>query len=246
MVFEILKMLWEGLLNLFYPEGVSCSICGDEIGDVEIDLCKNCIGEIEFIKDSFCEKCGKILSDANKSLCSDCRRKDHYFVKGRSVGVYEKGLKEYIYLFKYNRYRNLAAPLGDLMGIYIDRFFSRRDFDLITYIPSHQERIRERGFNQARLLANRVGERLNLESKGLLKRRSETIKQSKLARAERIENIKGKFILKDGILVKDKSILLVDDIYTTGATVNEASKVFLDKGADKIQVITLATGRDVE
>jgi len=161
----------------------------------------------------------------------------------RAVGIYTGGLKEYITAFKYENTRTLAVPLGQLLAIYTRRFYDLAEIDVITYIPVHEERFEERGFNQAQLLASELGTNLDLPVRSLLMRQQATSKQSDLSREERIKNVQGIFSPTADDL-SSQNILLVDDIFTTGATVGEASRVLLAAGVQSVRVITLATGKD--
>ncbi|GAB6100032.1 hypothetical protein JCM16358_19110 [Halanaerocella petrolearia] len=182
---------------------------------------------------------------SSQRLCQDCKELRRFFDQARAVGVYSKQLKDSIQKLKYSKYRSLAQPLGQLLAIYARRFYDLKQFDLITYIPVHQERMEERGFNQAYLLARELGSRINLSLQSLLVRQKNTIKQSKLSRKERLDNIKNKFTIEQSDLVRNKNILIVDDIFTTGATVNAASRILLNYEAQKVKVITVATGKDI-
>ena len=241
----IFSKLYQGLIELIFPSLPQCPVCHREFIHGEINLCEKCITEIEFIKEDYCLKCGKLIL-SNQDFCYDCQHSNRHFDGSRAVGLYDNGLKEYIKLFKYSKYRMLAEPLGDLMSNYTNRFYDIDKFDIITYVPVHQNRLEERGFNQAALLAKRIGENLKIAVEDLLIRDEDTLKQSKLSRKERLKNLKSKFKIKDNINIDDKRILLVDDIYTTGATVNELSRILLDNGAISIKIITLAIGRDLD
>ena len=243
-MFTILTQLLTELCDLIYPEFPKCPACGSEFEAVEVGLCKNCIDKIKFIYENYCDKCGKVIKKDNQ-LCVDCQQYKRYFTTARAVGVYDAGLKEYIKLFKYHNQRQLAESLAELMVIYIERFYNCKEFDLITYIPLHKSRLQERGFNQAFLLAQEIADYFNLEVAHLLERRKDTIKQSKLSKLARRENLQKQFKIINSKRTNNKRILLVDDIYTTGATVNQASKVLLEARAKEIKIITLATGKDL-
>ncbi len=230
------------MIDLVYPEFPICPGCGDQFQPGQIRLCKNCLKEIEFIREDYCLKCGKLVAEDIK-LCRDCRSRERYFQLARAVGIYTGGLKEYITAFKYENTRTLAVPLGQLLAIYTRRFYDLAEIDVITYIPVHEERFEERGFNQAQLLASELGTNLDLPVRSLLMRQQATSKQSDLSREERIKNVQGIFSPTADDL-SSQNILLVDDIFTTGATVGEASRVLLAAGVQSVRVITLATGKD--
>ncbi|MBM7557478.1 ComF family protein [Halanaerobacter jeridensis] len=232
------------MCDLIYPEFPKCPVCENEFEAREVELCEKCIEKINFVYEDYCSKCGKVV-DENTELCVDCKSYERYFTTARTVGVYDGGLKEYIKFFKYQKRRRLAKSLAQLMIIYIERFYDPREFDLITYIPLHKSRMQERGFNQAYLLAKEIADYFNWPLLSLLMREQATVKQSKLSKLARRKNLKQQFKVINHQQINQQKILLVDDIYTTGATVNQASKVLLRAKAKEIKVITLATGKDL-
>ncbi|MCK8827015.1 ComF family protein [Natroniella acetigena] len=238
----MLSKVYNFILELLYPAWPSCPACGREFSSSEIGFCSECIDEIEFIGDDYCIKCGKLTEN---KLCLDCREQERFFSQARAVGLYDAGLKEYIKQLKYEQRQQLARPLAGLLTRYAEYYYQINRLDLITYIPIHKERLEERGFNQAYLLAKQLASELRLPIKSLLARIVDTARQSELARQERLQNLAGKFKIENQQLVKGQRILLVDDIFTTGATVNEASKLLLEAGAKDVKVITLATGMDL-
>lgn len=241
----ILARLLKELCDLVYPPYPKCPACGQEYQPLEINLCTDCITRINFIEEDYCSKCGKMVG-VSTELCFDCREYERSFTTARAVGVYEKGLKDYIKLFKYQKQRQLAEPLAELMAIYVERFYQLSEIDYITYIPVHQSRLRERGFNQAYLLAKRIADSLHLGIAKLLKRKRATVKQSKLGNLARRKNLRGEFKLLNQAKIINSKLLVVDDIYTTGTTVNEASNILLSAGAAQVKIITLATGKDLD
>ena len=214
------------MCDLVYPSLPKCPACGNQFEPQEVELCQTCIAKINFVYENYCNKCGKVVTE-DTELCVDCQQYDRYFTTARAVGVYDAGLKEYIKLFKYHNQRCLAKCLAELMIVYINSFYSSKEFDLITYIPLHKNRLQKRGFNQALLLAEEIADCFNLELGTLLMRDQSTIKQSKLSKLARLNNLKKQFKVINNNQIFDKKILLVDDIYTTGATVNQATKVLL-------------------
>ena len=242
---SILAQLLTELCDLIYPEFPKCPVCGKEFEANEVKLCKQCIAKINFIYENYCNKCGKLVAE-DTELCVDCQQYDRHFTTARAVGVYDEGLKEYIQLFKYQNQRHLAKNLAQLMIIYINRFYTPLEFDVITYIPIHQTRLQERGFNQAQLLAKEIAEYFNLKLVPLLIRKEETSKQSKLSKLARKKNLIKQFEVINPKQINHKHILLVDDIYTTGTTVNQASRVLFEAGIEEIKIITLAIGKDLD
>ena len=161
----------------------------------------------------------------------------------RSVALYEGVLKEAIHKFKFNGKKRLSGMLGQLMVEHLKcGEIPINDIDLIIPVPLSRQRERERGYNQSRLLADVISRAFNVRMDDVSLKKTKDIKpQFELKREERFLNIIGAF--RSGPLY-EKSLLLVDDIYTTGATVAEAAKALKDAGARKVHVLTL--GRAVE
>ncbi len=160
---------------------------------------------------------------------------------GRAVGCYEGPLREAIRRWKYEGKVHLSSLFGHWMAESFCRYWETNSFDLLIPVPLHVRRLRERGFNQALLLTRELSSRTGIPyQKGLLKKRRPTVPQVDLSGQEREKGIRGAFHLTDEEQVKERVILLVDDVYTTGTTVNECSKVLLAGGAKRVDVLTLA------
>lgn len=256
-----MKNILNNLLNLVFPEKYICFVCEDYGKDIEGNLCSICREKLVFIDDDTCSICGRKLDRAlevseeileersdkgpkkeneNIRRCSECIKHPHYFIKSVSPLSYEGDIKEIIYDFKYNGKHHLYKLFGQLM---LDRIIDNdlEHIDLIVPVPLYKDREKKRGFNQAALLSKYLAKKLRLESddKNLI-RKKQTQVQNKLNRAERVRNISGVFDLKDKDKFKDKTILLIDDIYTTGSTVDEISKLLVENHAKQVFVTTLA------
>lgn len=238
------------LINLLYP--TICPVCkskGNSLNLPFFSLCHSCWEKIEFLRPPVCPSCGKpfpsefSLSQSPDHICSECRKTENYFDKAISAGIYEETLAEAIHLFKYGGRKGLARPLGRVMADYINSnnlIFNAEPVEALP-VPLHPRRLREREFNQSLLLAKEIGKilRIPLIPDNLLRIRW-TRPQIELKGEERLKNVKGAFGLKEPKEIKGKSILLIDDVYTTGATVRECSKVLKKAGAEKVYVFTLA------
>jgi ComF family protein len=146
-----------------------------------------------------------------------------------------------IHLFKYGNKTSLSRPLSALVRNTFFQFWERNTIDLVVPVPLHMKRLRERGFNQAHLVVRRWATQEEIPFDGITLSRSRwTEPQTILSRAERRKNIKGAFSLRHPERIKGQRILLVDDVYTTGATVNECAKVLMRAGAEFVDVLTLA------
>jgi ComF family protein len=167
--------------------------------------------------------------------------KRKYFTMVRALGSYEGSLQEAIHRWKYEGKTSLNPFFVEWMAEGLTRYWDPNLFDLLIPVPLHIQRLRERGFNQALLLVKELSRRTGIPyRKRILQKRTNTIPQVNLSGAEREKGVKGAFhvIGREGL--EGKCILLVDDVYTTGATVNECSKVLLAGGAERVDVLTLA------
>lgn len=233
-----MKEILESFVNLLFPP--LCIICKEK--NINF-LCNRCKAKINFIKNNFCARCGtpaegKITEGA---ICGKCKTEKTYFVISRSVGVYSDTLKEIIHAFKYNKKKYLAKPLGNLLIEYLIENFNINNIDIVIPIPLHKKREDERGFNQSELLAKEISNKLKIQiSNNILFRTKNTLPQFALSPEDRYENIKGAFEIRNGELIKDKNILVVDDICTTGATLKEASKTLAKAKPKGIYCLTLA------
>jgi ComF family protein len=153
----------------------------------------------------------------------------------------EDPLRRVVHSFKYGRKVSLGKPLGRLMARGCEEFVNECRVDLIIPVPLHSKRLRWRGFNQSALLARQVSRAYGLPMEPfVLMRDKETLPQTQLSEEERRKNVRGAFSVRAAGALKGKTLLLVDDVYTSGATLNECSRVLMRAGADKVYILTLA------
>ncbi len=218
---------------------------------LSVCLCQGCAGGLIAVEAPICDCCGFPFESrqATDHRCGDCITNPKHFRTALAPLVYEQVLMRIIHRFKYNGKLQLANPLGELLLTAYRLFWERDAFDIILPVPLHISRFRNRGFNQAYLLVrnwHKVAARDTLSATGyqvvrdLLIRCRQTQPQSSLGRQQRAANIKNAFALCDPDKVENKRILLIDDVYTTGATVNECSRLLVDNGAELVDVLTLA------
>lgn len=169
--------------------------------------------------------------------CGLCRRGLSGFDAAYAFGSYEGTLRKLIQLFKYGRISTLARPLGLLLGAALPR---EKPFDMVVPMPMHWRRRWSRGFNQAELLAKVLARRLNLPAVNAVRRRTATPPQAGLTGAQRRRNMSGAFQVRDAGKVRGKRILLVDDVFTTGATAAACARALKRAGAESVAVLTVA------
>lgn len=234
-----LSLMGQGLLDLLFPP--RCQVC--QSLDAQ-PLCDPCRQSMRLIQPPFCQGCGRPFDPLAQGAptCSECRQGHFRFDGSRSIGRFEGNLREAIHALKYRGRTRLAQPLGELMADCWARFAPEGvKVQLVIPVPLHVTRLRERGFNQSELLARVVaqthGVALNTTA---LQRIRHTRPQIELSRSERARNVRGAFEVCDESAVKDQTVLLVDDMFTTGATLNECARALRHAGAERVYCLTLA------
>lgn len=219
-----LKLILKKFLDLIYP--LNCVICKKKLNfDDGSYLCPDCYDKIIKNRPPFCAKCD----------CSPL-----YFERAWAVGKYTGIIKDLIHLFKYRRQQYLAKPLGKLMIDFINTNLNWQTIDTLVPVPLHPKKLRRREFNQAELLAKEINREIPVPIINALIRIKQTSSQTTLPPEKRFSNIAGVFKIRDTKEVTQKSILLIDDVLTSGATANECSRVLKQEGAKRIEVLTLA------
>ncbi|MCR5421421.1 MAG: ComF family protein [Lachnospiraceae bacterium] len=226
--------LYERTLDLFFPK--RCPVCDDIVNEPGKLICDECREELKLIGDPYCLKCGRPVRDPAMRLCELCREKEekYRFVKGRAVFEYDDVLKESIYRFKYGGRKEYGEYYAKVMAEALgDQILSWQPQAFIP-IPLHKRRYNVRGYNQASVIAEKLSEILGIPVReDILIRSENTRKQKELSVSQRENNLKKALKIKH-YDVKLKNIVLVDDIYTTGSTIDVAAACLIDKGAENI------------
>ncbi len=236
--------VYESIVNAVFPRScVGCGLSRKNGGDY---LCRLCRDDIFVIDDPLCNLCG-IPADIDYDYpaegfeCGWCRKGGFRFNRARSLGLYDSVLKELIHFYKY---RNQPGAIGEIEPFLRDYFEAcREEYQgyAVASVPLHVKKLKERGFDQSFVLAHKIAEILDLPLLVRpLKRIRETFPQARKNRAERFQNVRGAFEVVSLDAVFEKNILLVDDVFTTGSTVNEVTRVLKKAKAGRVQVFTLA------
>lgn len=229
----------ELLLGVFFPR--RCPVC-DEIVEMGTYLCESCKKKVSYVFEPSCKKCGKPLENERYEYCMDCSRKKHFFIQGKAVFMYRKEMKGSMYRFKYSNKREYGDYYAKAAAERYGKWIKNRGIEVIIPIPMYGKKKRARGYNQAEVFAVKLGRELGVPvDTGLLYRVKNTVPQKELNDRQRKDNLKGAFKLKVNI-VEYKKILLVDDIYTTGSTIDAAAECLIEKGAEKIFFLTICIG----
>ncbi len=245
----------ESLFATLFPS--DCRLCGTPLVTISrLPVCKPCLSEIHEIEGAVCSVCGERLltpfalgsetgDGDEEARCGLCRRLAPPFLKAVAYGSYDGGLRELIHLLKYEQVRPAAAFLGRFLAEAasgLESSWTERP-PVVIPVPLHPRKLRQRGFNQSELIAQKfiqfASGKMTLHLR-VLQRRRETESQIGLTRHQRRENIRGAFIVSRAHEIAGREILLVDDVFTTGTTVSECARVLLRAGASKVFVATVA------
>lgn len=228
------RLFFNKILKKLFPEDNTCDICGMET--FGFNLCPDCAGKVKLNDKNICPVCGR--KTFRPEICMECKNKPPLFKKAVSAFLYEDGVTVLVSKFKNGR-PYLKEFFADKIA---ERMTCFPKTDCITYVPLAKKSLYRRGYNQGRLLAKALSKRINIPVVyGAINREKERHAQKGLARKQRIENVKGAFKVIKRDKIKGKNVLLVDDILTTGSTVNEISRILLKAGAKNVYVATVAS-----
>ncbi len=233
---------FRGLVSLLYP--ASCEACSAPIAHDEY-LCAECVAGAPRLCAPFCERCSQPFAGAitGAFTCANCHDRDLHFDAAISAYRSRGVVREVMHSFKYGKKFYLRHLLGAWLRETLDDPRLRdENFDCIVPVPLHFARERERGFNQAEVLANLLATQAGAPVRPLLRRIRYTTTQTQFDRAQRIENLAGAFRLRRGADVQGCRVLLVDDVLTTGSTLSECAGVLKRAGAVAVYAATAARG----
>lgn len=230
-----------GILNILYPK--RCPIChGVLLGKGKV--CPSCVKRLHYIREPKCKKCGKSIEKEEQEYCRDCQRFSHAFNRGEAVFVYDEVLKKSISMFKYHNRREYADFYAEEMLKECRHFIERCQPDVILPVPIHKLKRRERGFNQSELVAKKLGKLTGIPvDTGYLVRIAKTTPQKELTRLQRKQNLKKAFAVAERKKCYE-NVLLIDDIYTTGATLDAISEILKENQSKNIFFLTICVGRN--
>jgi ComF family protein len=240
--------VFRNLIDLIYPP--RCPVCqafleGKRAAESgrELPICEACFSSFIRITSPLCPVCGRPFAAGNENdhVCEDCLRKRPFFEKARGPYLYEGSLLNAIHEFKYGEKTYLARPLGLLLSSFARAWLHGRRNLLVMPVPLHPKRLRQRGFNQSLLLAKQVAAGLDADLDFLsLKRIRYTQPQTELGSEERKKNVRRAFAVSNREAVKGRAVLLVDDVATTGSTLNECARTLRRAGCRQVFCLVLA------
>ena len=231
--------LRETLVNLVFPR--RCPVCDAVVPTGEGLICRQCVPKPLYITEPRCRRCGKQLGGEEQEFCADCLRRRHVFDYGYALYDYQS-MKKSIYRFKYSRRCEYAAFYAQDLYRRLSGEIRLMDADALVPVPVHRSRLRQRGYNQAELVAAELSKLTGIPMYGkLVKRTRKTAPQKELAIQERQNNLKKAFNISTNVVKLNKTIL-IDDIYTTGSTLDAVALELKRHGVKSVYFIALCIG----
>lgn len=226
-------LLW--LYDLLFPLPAVCPVCMTP--QPRLGVCDSCRAEALRWRSVYgqCLQCGSF--GVYSSACGNCREWPAYYVGNHAVWPYQKAYRQLIKEFKFHNKPWLAEALAPELLPYLPQ-----QYDLLVPVPLHPNRLNERGYNQSELLVRVLSRISGMPWQNCLERVRDTPHQTGLGRKERLHNLQGAFACRKNIQVKNKRIILIDDVFTTGTTLRSCARVLYRHGAKEIQSCTLASG----
>lgn len=228
------------VLDILYPP--ACPFCG-EVQKPGTGICGSCKESLPMIREPRCMKCGKPLSREEQEYCRDCGKRNYAFEQGRSLWLHVPPVSKAIYQFKFHNKRYYAEIFARELAHEYEGWIRDRGIEELIPVPLHPSRRRMRGYNQAELLAKELSKELQIPAaKNVVFRVRRTKPQKQLDDRGREQNLQGAF----GISRQWKapaSVLVVDDIYTTGSTIHKISKLLIRAGVEKVYFLTISIGQ---
>lgn len=230
------------LLTFIYPK--TCMSCDTLLNyNTKIELCDECAKDFEPYTGNRCITCDRPMD--NTGECSICKSEKIYFERGYCVYPYSGAVRNAILNFKFKNMALYYTYFGSKMTEYYFDYIME-SYDYVTAVPIHKKKLKIRGYNQAELLAEYISEQINIPYYPILKRTVNTKPQNALNKKEREANIKNAFSLVDNVDIKNKSILIIDDILTTGTTINECCKILKKAGVFKVDFFSLSARKEAK
>jgi len=242
---EMLSEAGDAIVSVFFPAG--CRICEELLTSASrVPLCERCLSSFERLPTVACEVCGRPLpglsaKDGEPLLCLACNEKTYAFGRARSFAVYEGAVVRAILLLKFEQIEPLGEWFAERLAELVNAEPEVLASDVVVPVPLHRQRERERGYNQAALLSKPLAKKLRLPHKAVLLMRTRARPEKQvLSLEERWESVRGAFATRPGSQVDNLRVLLVDDVLTTGATLDACSRALREAGAKSVVALTVA------
>ena len=236
---NFLRTIWELFLEALYPS--RCPVCNRILPGRKLRICPVCGGSFHLIEEHYCLKCGKPVPEMEE-YCVDCKERKREFCQGRGVFLYNMQMKNSLLRYKYYGSREYGRYYAEEIFRHVGTQIKHWKPDVLVPVPMTRRKKRIRGFNQAEDLAEKIGELLQIPvAAGLAVKKKETKSQKKLNAAQRKQNLADAFRAEENI--RGLTVLVIDDVYTTGSTVDAMAQCLKGAGAEQVYFITVCIGR---
>jgi ComF family protein len=241
----LLREVSDAIVSVFFPAG--CRICDTLLTSARrVPVCEECLASFQRVPNIVCEVCGRPLpglarKEGEPLLCPACQNRTYAFERARSFALYEGAVVRAILLLKFEQIEPLGAWFAERLADLVKAEGNILAADVVVPVPLHRERERERGYNQAALLSKPLAKKLRLPHKAvlLMRTRARPDKQV-LSLEERWESVRGAFATRPGSQVDNLRVLLIDDVLTTGATLDACARALREAGAKSVMGLTVA------
>lgn len=235
-----IKSLSEALTDAAFPR--RCPVCGELVTPAGRSICAVCLPKLDFVREPRCLRCGRTVSDETQQFCRNCSGRASSFEAGLALFNYDDVMRHTVAQIKYGNRREYIAPLARMMYLKFKQQLREMEADCLVPVPVHPARRRSRGFNQAELLAREIGMQVELPVQtALLYRWRKTEAQKDLSQEERVANLSEAFRADTERIeaLSVRTVILVDDIYTTGSTAEACSRVLKAAGVRRVFLLNL-------
>jgi len=228
------------ILDIIYPR--RCPICNGIVGGKKTRACSDCMGKLSIIKEPRCKKCSKQLENNQDEYCFDCHHKKHYFDEGYAVLRYDEQMQKSMAYFKFHGRPEYGEFYAELLVRAARQIIERWQVGVLLPVPIHRARRNIRGYNQTEIIGRVLSRELSIPiHTNLIKRVKNTKAQKQLNIDERKKNVQNAFIARAEV-GQYECVLIIDDIYTTGSTIDEMAKELRAKGVKKVFFLTVCIG----
>ena len=220
-----MSKLIDFIIKTIFPPNIKCIVCGDDLdSDYKYNICDRCMKQLPFITGNVCHKCGAPINDMGK-VCMNCKNAGHTFASNISVFMYSEPANRFVRDLKFNNKKYLANTLGAFIVTKVIE--SGKKYDVVIPVPLHESKLKERGYNQSELLCEGLKVAgYNVRTDILIKKK-DTAQQVGLECEQRLKNLQGVFKVVHRKDISGKVVLLVDDVITTGTTLDECAQVLI-------------------
>lgn len=233
-----LEIVWRRVLEMLYP--TTCVFCGAVASE---GICEECRKEVKLIQEPRCKKCGKPVRYEEQEYCYDCQKTTHLYEQGRSLWLHKPPVSQSVYQFKYGNRRVFAEYYAGQMAEQFSDLLRLWQIEVIVPVPIHKSKRKRRGYNQAEVLAKELSRRVDIPVEVFAVLRVQKTKPLKTMNPDERRKALSKAFSVEGDWKPKRNILLIDDIYTTGSTIDEIARIMKEKGVQKVYFLTISVGQ---